>query len=139
MTSSSFTPQERLESIKGGAVSGAVTLAASLLWNGGLVAAGLATAATALLLNVAVTTFCGFLFGVTYRYILRQDVRPHLKSGAVGAFALVRGLSQIEGHWRGAFDLLEGLPLLESFVVFTMAQLALDRAFQSGYLRPFKS
>ena len=95
----------------------------------------------ALILNVAVTTFCGFLFGVTYRYIMRQDVRSHLKSGAVGAFALVRGLSQLEGSltasWSGlAIAPLDLLPLVESFGVFVMAQLILDQALQRRLVRP---
>ena len=136
---STFTPEERMESVKGGAIAAVVTLSTSLLWNAGLVTIGLTLAPSTTILNVAVTTFCGFLFGVTYRYIMRQDSRSHLKSGAVGGFALVRGLSQIEGAWTDHFSVAIATPLLESFAVFALAQIALDQALHTGWLRPFSS
>ncbi len=51
-------------------------------------------------MSAAVATFTGFLFGVTYRYIIRSDKNPQLKSGGVLAFSLVRGLTQIELAWK---------------------------------------
>jgi hypothetical protein len=48
------------------------------------------------LISVAIAFFCGFLFGVTYRYIIRTDKNPQLKAGGVMAFGLIRGLTQIE-------------------------------------------
>ncbi|MEL6137056.1 MAG: hypothetical protein AAFR42_06565 [Cyanobacteria bacterium J06628_6] len=134
---SAFTPQERIESIKAGAIAGITALLVSLAWNGILATAGWVEPDAARVLDVAVTTFCGFLFGVTYRYIVRQDTRSHLKSGAVGAFALVRGLSQLEGSWRGSLTWLDGLPLGESFVVFALTQLVLDWSIQQRRIRPF--
>ena len=43
--------------------------------------------------------FSGFLFGVTYRYIIRVDTNPHLKTGGIWDFGL-RGLTQIEVGWN---------------------------------------
>ena len=37
-----------------------------------------------------------FLFGVTYRYIVRTDENPQLQSGAVMAFSMARGLAQVD-------------------------------------------
>lgn len=37
------------------------------------------------------------LFGITYRYSVRNDKNNNLKQGVVGAFALTRTLSMIEG------------------------------------------
>lgn len=141
MTFSTFTPQERMESVKGGVIAAAATLVAGILWHAGLIGVGLSELTAAVILDVAITTFCGFLFGVTYRYVMRQDTRSHLKSGAVGAFALVRGLSQLEGgvtvSWTGLTLVpLDLLPLFESFGVFAIAQLILDQALQRRLVRP---
>lgn len=145
-----FTPQERLESIKAGLIAGASGLCVGLAWNTGLFFSGLGHHGriqaiptsimgfpSALILDTALTTFSAFLFGVTYRYIIRQDQRSHLKSGAVGAFALVRGLSQIEGAWTGSFSWLSLLPLGESFISIAIAQIILDLALKRNALKPF--
>lgn len=50
----------------------------------------------------AVAASC-MLFGVTYRYALRQDLRDgHLKGGVVAAFGLVRGLAQADAVQQAA-------------------------------------
>ncbi len=87
----------------------------------------------------AIAQLSGFLFGVTYRYIVRQDNNPHLKAGAVGAFSLVRGLAQIEACGSGASISLWLLFLLESFALFLGARLALDRAINGGWVKPYPS
>ena len=46
-------------------------------------------------LEISIAIVSGFLFGVTYRYIIRCDRNNHLNSGAVLAFGLVRGLAQV--------------------------------------------
>lgn len=89
--------------------------------------------------RVAVATVCSFLFGVTYRYIVRQDQNPHLRSGAVGAFALTRSLSQLEN-----VDLLAGvlplaIPLVESFGLFLAVRLLLDLGLKQKWLKPFQT
>ncbi len=45
------------------------------------------------LTHIAIGLVSGFLFGVTYRYIIRDDRNSHLNDGAVLAFSLVRGLA----------------------------------------------
>jgi hypothetical protein len=52
------------------------------------------------LLSGIILGFSGFLFGVTYRYIIRVDTNPHLKTGGILVFGLVRGLTQIEVGWN---------------------------------------
>ena len=104
---SPFTPAERLESAKvaivGGLVAGLIsfgllllhrfiaaklTLPLSSLWSG--------FAGLTLLVNGAIATLSGSLFALTYRYAIRQDDNPQLKGGVVLAFALVRGLAQVD-------------------------------------------
>jgi len=38
----------------------------------------------------------GALFGVVYRYCVREDSNPQLKQGCVGAFVLIRALPQVQ-------------------------------------------
>jgi hypothetical protein len=66
---------------------------------------------------------------MTYRYIIRTDRNHHLKSGAVLAFGLVRGLAQVEVT-DFALDrlLLNGVLVVESLLVFAIARYALDYA-----------
>ena len=81
---------ERIESGKAAAISGAVgtlaTIPVALTMvgdNGRLVETALSLA--------GVLVSC-FLFGLTYRYIVRRDLgNTNLKAGAVAAFGLVRG------------------------------------------------
>ena len=76
----------------------------------------------------------GFLFGVTYRYIIRRDRNSHLNDGAVLAFGLVRGLALIEKNtliWSGS------IILVESIICFAIARLSLDLALKYKLLKPF--
>ena len=81
----------------------------------------------------------GFLFGVTYRYIIRQDRNSHLRGGAVLAFALVRtspwfdprlveDLSQVWPNLLGA--------LVLNIIGFAAARPCLDLAMMRQWLRP---
>ncbi len=89
------------------------------------------------LLNLVVALCSGFFFGVTYRYIIRQDDNLHLGSGAVGAFALVRSLAQIEATWRGTFTPLSWLLIMgESFWWFAIARYTLDWAIRQKQVKP---
>ncbi|MBD2355552.1 hypothetical protein H6G41_13160 [Tolypothrix sp. FACHB-123] len=91
-------------------------------------------------LSGAIASFSGFLFGATYRYIIRKDNNPHLKSGGVLAFGLVRGLSQIEAGWNSLATVLPYLILAgESVLWFAIAAKAIDTAMQLGWLKPFPS
>ncbi|OUL19649.1 hypothetical protein BV378_32375 [Nostoc sp. RF31YmG] len=92
------------------------------------------------LLSGAIASFSGLLFGVTYRYIIRQDKNPQLKAGGIFAFGLVRGLTQIEIGWYSTATILPYLVLaLESVSWFAIAAIALDTAMQLGWLKPFAS
>jgi hypothetical protein len=89
------------------------------------------------LISGGIASFCGFLFGVTYRYIIRTDNNPQLKAGGVMAFGLIRGLTQIE---MGVdtdnlfpFIVLAG----ESILYFGAAALVLDLAIQRSWVKPF--
>lgn len=90
------------------------------------------------LFQAGVVGFSGFLFGVTYRYIMRNDQNPHLKAGAVGAFGLVRGLAVVsitlaaEAYW------LSALRLLESLLLFAVAASLLDWLMQQGWIKSFR-
>ncbi|MFN6535817.1 MAG: hypothetical protein RM021_005510 [Nostoc sp. EkiNYC01] len=88
----------------------------------------------------AVAIFTGFLFGVTYRYIIRTDKNPQLKSGGVLAFGLVRGLTQIELGWNSHSTIWPFLVLAaESLLWFGIAAIALDIAMQQNWIKPFPS
>lgn len=92
------------------------------------------------LLSAGIAGFSGFLFGVTYRYVIRADQNSHLKSGAVLAFGLVRGLSQIESGWNFNHSIFPFLVLAtESIFWFALARIILDFAIFQGLLKPFNS
>ncbi|TAE56834.1 MAG: hypothetical protein EAZ87_17465 [Nostocales cyanobacterium] len=92
------------------------------------------------LISAGTAGFSGFLFGVTYRYIIRADKNSHLKSGAVLAFGLVRGLSQIELGWNINNSILPFVILAaESVFWFALARIILDIAIFQTWLKPFSS
>ncbi|WP_421656744.1 hypothetical protein [Leptothermofonsia sp. ETS-13] len=93
-----------------------------------------------LILSTGIAVLSGFLFGATYRYIIRQDNNPHLKSGAVLAFGLVRGLAQVEVGLNLWKTLLPFIVLtVESILLFVIARFFLDWALAKGWLQTFKS
>lgn len=90
------------------------------------------------ILSAVIAGFSGFLFGVTYRYIIRVDKNSHLKSGAVFAFGLVRGLTQIEFGWSFNNAIFPFLILAaESIFWFALAVTFLDLAISLTWLKPF--
>ncbi|MEM8807942.1 MAG: hypothetical protein AAGF01_18125 [Cyanobacteria bacterium P01_G01_bin.38] len=133
-----LSTQERIESIKAGliaAIAGGLTTL--FFWSIKITFTDVSLAPESIL-AIAITIFCAFLFGITYRYIIRQDANPHLRSGALGAFALVRGLSQIEATWGDALPLMSYAAMLgESFGLFAIAKLALDWAIGREFVKPF--
>ncbi len=154
--SSNFSVAERLESLKAGAVA-----ALSCLFGFGAIALGnslilarrwdfLASLQVRQLdLNFAIrgtiALLGGFLFGVTYRYAIRRDVNPQLKSGAVLAFGLVRAFGQLDAGLSFEAGKMPGLPELllfavggvESVVLFAIAGLVLDWAIGRSWIKPF--
>lgn len=88
----------------------------------------------------AIAGFSGLLFGVTYRYIIRTDKNPQLKTGAVMAFALVRGLTQVEMGLNSSSTVLPFVVLAgESILWFVVAAIAVDIAIQLGWVKSFSS
>ncbi len=133
---------ERIESLKAGSLSG---IAASIAY-GGLVAVDRFTLSqhsgtlASLAVEVASVGTAGFLFGVTYRYIIRTDRNDHLNSGAVLAFGLVRGLAQVNVRDLDLTQLsINGLILAENVLLFAIARYTLDYALAVRWLSPFKS
>jgi hypothetical protein len=145
--SSNFSFAERVESLKAGTVAalscfcgfGAIALVNSLIlarWWDSLASLQV----TAVDLNFAfrgvMALVGGFLFGVTYRYAIRRDTNPHLKSGVVLAFGLVRAFGQLDaglafeaGKIPGLQELLPfAVGAVESVVLFAIARLVLDWA-----------
>jgi hypothetical protein len=91
-------------------------------------------------LSGGIAAFCGLLFGVTYRYIIRSDKNPQLKAGGVLAFGLVRGLTQVDVGLSVSgnifpFVILGG----ESILWFGLAAFALEAAIQVGWVKTFVS
>ncbi|MEH2177161.1 hypothetical protein [Nostoc sp.] len=141
---------ERIESLKAGIVGGlcvCLAFAIASLLNTFVLAKYFQTLAS-LHSNInwhlwgsgAVATFTGFLFGVTYRYIIRSDRNPQLKAGGVLAFGLVRGLTQIELGWNWHSTICPFLVLAaESLLWFALAAIALDLAIQFRWVKPFSS
>ncbi|NJK52631.1 MAG: hypothetical protein HC936_06985 [Leptolyngbyaceae cyanobacterium SU_3_3] len=143
-----MTLVERVESVKAGLFAGlSVAIAFSILAliNDLILASqfqpllGLQRATTGGWLSGAIAIVAGLLFGITYRYVVRQDQNSHLKSGAVLAFGLVRGLAQIDVGLATQGALLPFVVLaLESILLFAIARLALDWAMNQGWLRSFR-
>ncbi len=140
VTSETTLAQARLESIKSGltgaAVVGLISTAVGLV----AAVAGLPSlvpeSVLGWLVNLAVAMVSGFFFGVTYRYIVRQDDNLHLGSGAVGAFAFVRSLAQIEATWDDTFAFTTWLLITgESFLWFVTARYTLDFAINRQWLK----
>lgn len=133
--------EERVESLKAGVLSAASVMLIfplTALFNDFL-----ASRYPSPLMNYwisgAIALFAGFLFGVTYRYIIRQDQNSHLKSGAVLAFGLVRGLAQVE---MGIATQSDWVPMvsfaIESILLFAIARLVLDGGMALGWIQRFK-
>ncbi len=86
----------------------------------------------------SIAILSGFLFAVTYRYVIRHDQNVHLKSGAVAAFGLVRGLAQLDLGWQTEVAPLSLIALLlESLVLFAGVRVALDWAIAHSKVKPF--
>lgn len=139
---------DRIESGKAAAVAGAAGTLAALPFVLSDQGSGLAGVLT--LGGVALSCL---LFGLVYRYALRQDLANiQLKSGVVAAFGLVRGVAQgtdvlLAAGGEGASDfgaMLSALPsaaLLagESMLMFAFASAAVEFAFSQGLVKPRQS
>ena len=163
--SSNFSFAERVESLKAGSVAGLSCLLAfgSIALVNTLILAQRWDALASLRVRAIDLNFGlrglmallgGFLFGVTYRYAIRGDTNPQLKSGVVLAFGLVRAFGQLDagfnfeaGKMPALLDLLPFAVVgIESVVLFAIAGLVLDWAigfegFANGrsWIQPFDS
>ena len=147
---------ERIESVKaavltavGGSLAAAPVSVVEALANGGLAGFDGQWEFNTDMLAVEL-----FLFGVCYRYCVREDGNPMLKQGVVGAFAIERTLSLIRIPAScAALPLNCGPPLgyvswdmisqavvagLPSFVAFGAAALLLEVAFEEGWVGRFR-
>ena len=134
---------ERLESLKAGGFAALAVFPAWVVitWSHRGVGRSLADLALTEtgqgLMSGAIVLVAGFLFGITYRYVIRQDQNSHLKSGAVLAFGLVRGLAQVEGALTQTVAPLSLVLMVgESLLLFAVAQWGLDGAIAQGWLQP---
>jgi hypothetical protein len=133
---------ERIESVKAGSLSG---IAAGIAYGtidslDRLRLGGYSPPLISLISELAIAIAAGFLFGVTYRYIIRTDRNSHLNSGAVLAFGLVRGLAQVDVGGLEPIQMFEnGLVVLESVLLFAIARAAIDYALSVKWIAPFKS
>ena len=96
----------------------------------------------------------GGLFGLVYRYAVREDENPMLRQGVVGAFALTRALSRVTVSdaclavplrcgpplsyldWDMLFQL--GAGVVESGIAFGAAAYVVDYGAERGWLQRFK-
>ena len=141
-------PAERTESLKAGIFSAlTLMLAYSLTTLGNslvlakqfeVLAPLQITTVLSLLVKIAIAFFSGFLFGVTYRYVIRDNENEYLKDGVVMAFGLVRGLAPAEVEPNLAFWLCVVL-VIESILCFAIARLIIDWAIDRHWVKPFKS
>jgi len=128
---------ERFESIKAGILTG---LAIAVIAGIGAVINPEFMRLPTIGLDVSIAGFSGGLFGITYRHLVSQGQDEHLKSGAIGAFALVRGLAQAELFWVYRANLWAvGIAIVESFVMFGVAALLLDFALNARWIQPFNA
>ena len=137
---------ERIESVKAGVV-GAVAFAITELTI--LIAQDLASNLVPqsysliisldwlLLAQLLIGGVSGFLFGVTYRYIIRQDRNSHLNDGAVLAFGLVRGLALVEKNLIFSELLSLLFLIIHSLVCFAIARYVLDLAIARKLIKLF--
>ena len=123
-----ITLKERIESIQVGSISALAFLVPYLLFlivDRLLLGESITVIGTFVKISGAIIS--GFLFGVTYRYVVRNDDNPHLKDGTVAAFALVRGLVPLQLSTdliadSGRLSLFLG----ESFICFLSSRLLLE-------------
>jgi hypothetical protein len=155
-----FNDREKIESVKAGTIAALcllVVFAIASWGNHWLLAQASASLVSLPLVNLsqvkvalasaAGVAISGFLFGMTYRYVIRDDRNPHLKSGAVLAFGLVRAIPQVEpaisqliGHIPNLAEIWPfALIGLESLILFAAARIVLDWAIARKWVKPFNS
>ncbi len=99
-----------------------------------------------LLVKLGMIGFSGFLFAVTYRYIVRGDRNSHLKSGAILAFACIRSFATIDRDLPTFINLplipvtvTIAILLLENIAWLAIVQSILETAIQQKWITAFGS
>jgi hypothetical protein len=99
-----------------------------------------------LLIKLGMIGFSGFLFAVTYRYIVRRDRNSHLKSGAILAFACIRSFGAIDRDLPTLtllpliqLALVSTILLLENVAWLAIVQSILETAIQHKWIAAFGS
>jgi hypothetical protein len=99
-----------------------------------------------LLVKLGMIGFSGFLFAVTYRYIVRSDRNSHLKSGAILAFACIRSFATIDRDLPTFINLplipvtvAIAILLLENITWLAIVQNILETAIQHQWITAFGS
>jgi hypothetical protein len=138
--------QDRIASVQAAGLTGALAglVGAGLLLLHRAAALGWAEAATSAIdgiagitfwISVAIAALSGALFGITYRYAVRQDTSSYLRSGVIFAFSFVRGLALVN---VGAAVSMMGWPFLiaitESLLMFSLAAAGLEVALRQGWI-----
>ena len=123
-----ITLKERIESIQVGSISALAFLVPYLLFlTVDRLLLGESITLIGAFVKISGAIISGFLFGVTYRYVVRNDDNPHLKDGTVAAFALVRGLVPLQLSTDLIADAWQlSLFLGESFICFLSSRLLLE-------------
>ncbi|MBD1873029.1 hypothetical protein H6F75_06015 [Nodosilinea sp. FACHB-131] len=145
-----FTDEDRIESLKAAVLAGiAAGLAAAVLllahrvpslgWGAALASIASGLSGSTFWVSAVIAGLSGGLFGITYRYAVRQDENSQLKAGVVLAFSLVRGLALVN---VAAAVSLRGWPfamaIAESLLIFATAAASLELARQQQWIKPVK-
>lgn len=145
-----FTDEDRIESLKAAVLAGIVAgLAAAVLllahrvpslgWGAALASIASGLSGSTFWISSVIAGLSGGLFGITYRYAVRQDENSQLKAGVVLAFSLVRGLALVNVV---AAVSLRGWPfavaIAESLLIFATAAASLELARQQKRIKPVK-
>ena len=99
-----------------------------------------------LLIKLGMIGFSGFLFAVTYRYIVRRDRNSHLKSGAILAFSCIRSFGAIDRDLPTLtllplvqIALVSAILLVENVAWLAIVQSLLETAIQHKWIAAFGS
>jgi hypothetical protein len=130
--------EERIESAKAGVaagIGGAIAVFPLLLL-------GPSPTALPAVLELLTAGVSGFLFGVTYRYAVRDDdSNAQLRGGVVAAFGLVRGIAAASSVLLLPDDDMIGrgaLAMGESMLLFAFAAVAVEAGFRMNYVKQKK-
>lgn len=138
---SSFTAAERLESLKAGAIAAVgIGVTFAVVWGIHRLIVKLPSLSLIQFgIKTAIALLSGFLFGVTYRYIVRTEQNVQLRIGAVFAFGLIRGLATVEDQLLNLqFGVNIALAIAENIILFAGAAIILNVALQNRWVQPMR-